>query len=65
MPETPKPSVVKEEEKVAVKTLPWEREPDMWSEERSAPDREAGELVYYREHLKRKTKVEVRRETLW
>lgn len=41
-------------------------EPDEWagwSEERSTVDTQAGETVYYREHLKTRKRIELRRET--
>jgi predicted nucleic acid-binding Zn-ribbon protein len=37
---------------------------DGWSEERQAPDYEAGETVTYRQHLRTGKKKEIRRESL-
>lgn len=36
-----------------------------WSEERQAPDEQAGETVTYREHLKTRKRREIRRESAW
>ena len=40
--------------------------PDQWdgySDERSTIDQERGETVFYREHLKTRKRIEIRRET--
>ena len=36
-----------------------------WSEERQAPDEQAGEIVTYRQHIKKGTRKEIRRESAW
>jgi len=36
-----------------------------WSDEKTAPDMDSGEVVYYREHLKTRKRKELRRESAW
>ena len=50
---------------VTLKITPLEDVWDGYSDERSTIDHNAGETVYYREHLKTRKRTEIRRETYY